>query len=863
MANQDRPTTDGFKAPDPEELNSLLPAYEVMQLVAFGGTGAIYLARQKSLDRNIALKVLPREFGKDSVFRERFEAEAKAMARLRHPNLIGVHDFGEAGGYLYLTMDFVDGKSLSHSARGKAIAQLTAAHVVLGICEGLSHAHKAGIVHRDIKPANILIGSDRKPRIGDFGLALDTDANEGTGLDHGTPGYAGPEVMQDPSQTSKRSDVYAVGVILYELLTGELPGSRFSPPSRTTAQDVDARFDKIIRRAIHPAPGMRFADAGEMASKLKPLLDSLSGKGSGGLAIPRESEGSAKLNTEDELEEADERAFQQNETLAAMAANESRRYDRQIAVKVLIIAILLMSLLWVWSAYNRRKEEAARDEAAAKRLKEAEDLRGPVYPWENLRRAPSPPPSPGSVTAGITPQPRELTLYALQNQLVQGQRSRFPEGTWDLSDDRKAYFVRSAMSWSKAGKFAEAYGAHLVTLRSPEDRSALISKLPEGKTTWLGGGMTGGGTWGWVDGSISPLSSPAEASGRFLAMSGSGTIRAVPGKSEYPFFLVWRLDGSNPGSTTAQFERFKLSIDQRRPVFPPGTVTSGGRHYLVVERRTGWTKARDFARETSGHLAIPGSQAEHDYLKSLLATALREEDAAWLGGQFARGAWRWVTSEPWAFTAWAPKPAAMLDEADSALCLQNGTEAGWDNLDPGTELPAFIIEWSKDQFGEKEPQPEPSEAWKTVRVQCTVSLETTRKKFLKLLMDNGAGMRTELEKWYNGLALQDRGRQFRAYTQAKAKVTEDGRINEEGRFPPLPAEIASVCNARLRDQRNLDQEYASLMEKARATYVRKMEELLLAGQRERQFTAIRAIEGELQVTRDVQSFVDHFEITGE
>ena len=130
-------------------------------------------------------------------------------------------------------------------------------------------------------------------------------------------------------------------------------------------------------------------------------------------------------------------------------------------------------------------------------------------------------------------------------------------------------------------------------------------------------------------------------------------------------------------------------------------------------------------------------------------------------------------------------------------------------------------------------------------------------------MENGAGMRTELEKWYNGLALQDRGRQFRAYTQAKAKVTEDGRINEEGRFPPLPAEIASVCNARLRDQRNLDQEYASLMEKARATYVRKMEELLLAGQRERQFTAIRAIEGELQVTRDVQSFVDHFEITGE
>ena len=152
MANHDRANTDGFKAPEPGELNSLLPAYEVKQLIACGGMGAVYLARQKSLDRSIALKVLPREFGKDDVFRKRFAAEAKAMARLRHPNLIGVHDFGEAGGYLYLTMDFVDGKSLFHSARGKAIAQRTAARVVLGICEGLAHAHKAGIIHRDIKP---------------------------------------------------------------------------------------------------------------------------------------------------------------------------------------------------------------------------------------------------------------------------------------------------------------------------------------------------------------------------------------------------------------------------------------------------------------------------------------------------------------------------------------------------------------------------------------------------------------------------------------------------------------------------------------------------------------------------------------
>ena len=862
MANHDRANKDGFEAPEPEELDTLLPAYEVKQLIACGGMGAVYLARQKSLDRNIALKVLPREFRRNPGFRERFEAEAKAMARLRHPNLIGIHDFGEAGGYLYLTMDFVDGKSLFHSARGKAIAQQTAARVVLGICDGLAHAHKAGIIHRDIKPANILIGSDRKPRIGDFGLACHADSNEESGINYGTPHYAGPEILQDPSQASKRSDVYAVGVILYELLTGELPGRSFSPPSRSKAQKVDARFDKIVRRAIHPAPGLRFADAGEMARKLKPLLESLSGKGQGSLATSGEDHGAAKLQTVDEMEECNERAYQQNETLAAMAANESRRYDRIIAVKVLIIAVLLMSLLYVWSAYNRRKDEAAMEEAAAERLKQAEDLRGPTA-RANLRRDSPLANSPGTGTKVTPPQPRELTLYALQNELVQGTRTRFPEGTWKLGDDRKAYFVRTAMSWSKAAKFAEAYGAHLVTLRTPEERSALIAKLPEGKTTWLGGGMTGGGTWGWVDGSSSPLSRPAEASGRFLAMSGSGTIRAVPGKSNYPFFLVWHMDGRNPGSTTAQFERFKLSIDQRRPAFPPGTVTSGERHYLLVERQTGWAKARDLSREANGHLAVPGSQDEHDYLKRLLSTSLRENDAVWLGGHFARDSWRWVSGEAWSFTAWSPRPATALDEADSALCLKNGSEAGWDNLDPETELPAFVIEWSKDQFIDQGSEPEPSEAWKNLRNQCTVNLTTTRKKFLKLLMDNGAAMSAELEKWYNGLPLQDRGKYGLSYKQAKAKVAADGRILEEGRFPPLPAEIASVCNARLRDQRNLDQEYAGLMETARASYVRKMEELLLAGQGERQFARIRAIEGELESTRDVQSFVDHFKVTGE
>ena len=160
-----------FQAPDIAELQPLFSAYEIHGFVAQGGMGAVYSARQISLDRPVAIKILPRQFGTDAQFRDSFESEAKAMARLNHPNLIGVYDFGDADGMLFIIMELVEGKSLYHSAHGKAIEQKEAARIVSGICRGLAHAHQHGILHRDIKPGNILLGSGAVPKIGDFGLA--------------------------------------------------------------------------------------------------------------------------------------------------------------------------------------------------------------------------------------------------------------------------------------------------------------------------------------------------------------------------------------------------------------------------------------------------------------------------------------------------------------------------------------------------------------------------------------------------------------------------------------------------------------------------------------------------------------------
>jgi hypothetical protein len=269
------PHDSQFDAPGVEELQPLFPGYEVSLFVAQGGMGAVYKAHQVSLDRPVAIKILPRQFGEDPQFRESFQAEARAMARLNHPNLIAVYDFGAIDGMLYIIMEYVEGKSLFHSAHGKTVEQVEAARLAAGICQGLAHAHQHQILHRDIKPANILLTAHAEPKIGDFGLARPVGHHEGEETIFGTPGYTAPEVLNHPERVDQRADLYSTGVILYELLTGHLPGESWQPPSAVAK--VDPAFDPIVRRAMHPSPEMRYADAKEMAEHLESLAARLKG----------------------------------------------------------------------------------------------------------------------------------------------------------------------------------------------------------------------------------------------------------------------------------------------------------------------------------------------------------------------------------------------------------------------------------------------------------------------------------------------------------------------------------------------------------------------------------------------------------
>lgn len=261
------PQQPAFQAPDVEEVGRLFPSFEVHSLIACGGMGAVYQATQRSLDRLVAIKMLPREFSTDDAFRSGFEAEAKAMAKLNHPNLVGVYDFGEVEGMLFIVMEYVAGKSLFHSAHGCLVEQAEALGVVIGICNGLAHAHEHGILHRDIKPSNILLDAHANPKIGDFGLAraLEREIQEGEQI-FGTPGYTAPEVLEPPFTIDQRADIFSVGVVLHELLTGKLPED--DPRAASKISGCNQRLDAVIRRATDPDPARRYASAMELAGEL-------------------------------------------------------------------------------------------------------------------------------------------------------------------------------------------------------------------------------------------------------------------------------------------------------------------------------------------------------------------------------------------------------------------------------------------------------------------------------------------------------------------------------------------------------------------------------------------------------------------
>lgn len=257
--------------------------FEILGLLGKGGAGRVYRVRNRRLDRLEALKVLTEEADDRSPFARRFTQEARLAASLRHPNLVAVFDSGDSGGVLWFTMELVEGSSLADvlDASG-TLAPEDAVAVGLPILDALSYIHERGIVHRDIKPSNIMLDTSGTPRLTDFGVAKTADGarKTATGALLGTPAYLAPEQFVG-GQVDGRTDVYALGVTLYELLTGTLPFAGENPlqimvtrlstnPEPVTARrpDLDRTLAAAITRALERDAADRFASAGEMKAEL-------------------------------------------------------------------------------------------------------------------------------------------------------------------------------------------------------------------------------------------------------------------------------------------------------------------------------------------------------------------------------------------------------------------------------------------------------------------------------------------------------------------------------------------------------------------------------------------------------------------
>ena len=277
MSSSTSTPSSQWQPPSLVDMQTMLPQYSFEKLLGRGGMGAVYKAVQITLQRPVAIKVLPGDLAQDEdiQFAERFKNEALTMAKLSHPNIVDVYDFGQTqSGLLYIVMQFVDGTDVAQMIASESrLHEEYALSITAHVCDALAYAHKNGVIHRDIKPANILIDKEGSVKVADFGLAKANDSGHGltkTNMAMGTPDFVAPEALIAGIPVDGRADLYAVGVMLYQMLTGEIPRGIWTLPGQRIGTDL--RFDGIITRAMQTDRALRYQSAVELRRDLDSII---------------------------------------------------------------------------------------------------------------------------------------------------------------------------------------------------------------------------------------------------------------------------------------------------------------------------------------------------------------------------------------------------------------------------------------------------------------------------------------------------------------------------------------------------------------------------------------------------------------
>ncbi|RKH52623.1 serine/threonine-protein kinase [Corallococcus aberystwythensis] len=258
-----------------------LPGLELLEVLGRGGMGEVWLARQRSLGRTVAVKVLPPRLAKDGEFVSRFDKEATALAALSHPNIVQIIDRGVQGEHYYFVMEYVEGQSLRHALSGRdPLTPAQALKVLVQVARAVECAHAKNIIHRDLKPENILLDGRMHAKVADFGLAgiREPDSEKhltATAVAMGTLNYMAPEQRRDAKNVDGRADLFSLGVMMYEALTGELPVGRFKLPSERV-RGLDPRLDPVVEKLLETDREARYATATEVCEALEALVSASS-----------------------------------------------------------------------------------------------------------------------------------------------------------------------------------------------------------------------------------------------------------------------------------------------------------------------------------------------------------------------------------------------------------------------------------------------------------------------------------------------------------------------------------------------------------------------------------------------------------
>eukprot|EP00752_Nemacystus_decipiens_P015711 g14024.t1 len=270
-----------------QKSNRQIPGYQMLSKLGAGAMATVYKARQLSLDRIVAIKVLPQKHNQDSNFIQRFYDEGKAAAKLNHPNIVGAYDVGHAGEYHYFVMEFVDGRTVYDDiTKNGAYDEKEALRITMDVAEALSHAHGQGFIHRDVKPKNIMITNEGTVKLADMGLAravTDREAAEAeAGKAYGTPYYISPEQIRGEIEIDFRADIYALGATAYHMVTGRVPyeganpsivmrkhlSEELEPPDHLN-ESLTSGFSEIIEVCMAKSPKKRYGTTEDLLHDLQ------------------------------------------------------------------------------------------------------------------------------------------------------------------------------------------------------------------------------------------------------------------------------------------------------------------------------------------------------------------------------------------------------------------------------------------------------------------------------------------------------------------------------------------------------------------------------------------------------------------